>query len=1464
MVIGAYLLMSNFALWRIVKREPPLVNQVMLELFEECKAQAGVQTLVAVVPSRQIRSPGLFGFIRPRLLLPLEMLEKASHDEMRYVFLHELAHLKRHDIYLGWLTSLLQVLHWFNPLVWYAFYRMRADRELACDALVLARTEKEQSQEYGRAIVGLLRRFSRSRPLPAMAGILESRSQLKRRITMISQFKKNSYRWSPLAVVLIVALAGVSLMNAEPASKTRQSANDVRADSAFSQDVIVDPNTGLRFKKICGITSSGDLVEYKRGLDLSFDGKFFFTYGEHVIPVIIETKDEDYFRDLIGFPACRPSWSPDRTMMAFYADGIWLLPLDPETGEPTGPARKLVSGNYWYGPKVEWSPDSEKIVYVSKQDSLLHVLSVKDGVGTQIAKKEASRPSWSPDGQWIAYTQYDGGIWLIPANGGESRELVPAVRGVEPQWSPDGEWIFFGGREGLHFVRVSDALTAVATLPEEVGGYVSWLPNGKMLFARDAYEWRDSLRMISSSGGESIKPDAWSAGDPDWTPDGRFVFTWGKYGDRWIYWVVPFDGGDPYPLQLEVPYGYKPGQEIRARTSLSPSKRKLFFDTHKDPNKPEYWVVPISAKSGTSSGPAVKVFDKAPVKRPCWSPDESKLALICRGEIWIAATDGRPPTRLIEASGRNIMHHAWSPDGSAISWITYDQSSSRSILRVRKLSEDKPRDIAETSKEIRHKWSPSGTWIAYEFWPGDLGATWELFVMPGSTGESKRLKEITRDEHHKAFKYAWCPDGERLGLLADRTLWIIDIPSGRHQQIGGLLDPVWGRCFDMKWSPDGKTLGLILEAKPESTGPTDDISGNTRLFTVSVPKGRWTELAGEEGTNYHLSWSPDGRWIAYNSEESVRTRAAAVVWEVEVDDFLRWAAEKTALPQAPAVKPAHKPHFTKILIPTKPGNGVLSPDGEKLAFVSEGSIWVVPVHGKVSPDIAGEPIRLPGTEKAWHWCMSWSADGAWIAYGNPGEICIVPSSGGKIRRISIEVRGGNNVFDCRLSMSRDGRTVAYSSEAKDKMQIFTADVESGDFKQLTEDGGKQPCFSPDGKRIAYVKPKPQKTEIPKSDIWVLPATGGKPIQVSDLPGRATGPVWSPDGKRIAFTRKTGGDDMSKEVCIVPLPESGKPEATPAQIELPLETWRHLAGWTPDNEIGALLSNPEHQAIYTVPASGGNAVQVTPAGWPCHPRWSPDGKRIFFRWDGISSVPSEGGEVSMGPLHANSEIFVALPGGGNAVSPDGKKIVFSGAQTVFSDNKRNYEVDIYTIPIEGGEPKKLTISPGQDRFPCWSPDGKSIAFIRYPEPTKEMTICIVAAEGGEVRQLTSESHRVTWSTIAWSPDGRSIAYFSEDKAVKVIPVQGGQPRVVVKVEDVSSHSEVAWSPDGSKLVYSSKGSIWVISSDGGQPEEIRTGLDAKACHVSWSPDGEKMAFTAMGDGDTELWLMANFLSEDMGK
>jgi tetratricopeptide (TPR) repeat protein len=57
-------------------------------------------------------------------------------------------------------------------------------------------------------------------------------------------------------------------------------------------------------------------------------------------------------------------------------------------------------------------------------------------------------------------------------------------------------------------------------------------------------------------------------------------------------------------------------------------------------------------------------------------------------------------------------------------------------------------------------------------------------------------------------------------------------------------------------------------------------------------------------------------------------------------------------------KVPHKPTFRKIRIPANPSNGVLSPDGKRLAFISEERLWVIPVAGNVEPDLAGEPVTL--------------------------------------------------------------------------------------------------------------------------------------------------------------------------------------------------------------------------------------------------------------------------------------------------------------------------------------------------------------------------------------------------------------------------------------------------------------------------------------------------------------------------
>ena len=210
-VMLIYVFASNFRLWQIVRVQRPVTDGRLLDMLEDCKGQMNMHAYLAVVETDKVSSPALFGFIRPRLLLPQGISGKLELEQLRHVFLHELAHLKRGDIYVGWLTAILQTMHWFNPLVWYAFYRMRSDRELACDELALTAMESGENKGYGETIIKLLEEFSTPQYTPGLAGIMEEKSLLHRRISLIASNRKGSLRLSLAAVVIMAVIGCVAL-----------------------------------------------------------------------------------------------------------------------------------------------------------------------------------------------------------------------------------------------------------------------------------------------------------------------------------------------------------------------------------------------------------------------------------------------------------------------------------------------------------------------------------------------------------------------------------------------------------------------------------------------------------------------------------------------------------------------------------------------------------------------------------------------------------------------------------------------------------------------------------------------------------------------------------------------------------------------------------------------------------------------------------------------------------------------------------------------------------------------------------------------------------------------------------------------------------------------------------------------------------------------------------------------------
>lgn len=224
-ILGIFILIKNIKFWNVIRTEPLLTDTKMLDLLEICRLRMDSYIPLKITVTDRIKSPALFGYIRPRLLLPPGVLEKLNDSDLSYIFMHELCHLKRHDIGVSWVVSFLLIFQWFNPFVWLAFYQMKIDQETACDESVISRMQRNQTIDYAGTIIGFLENFYRNRKLPALVGILENQGQLKKRITLIINYRKNSEMMLRFSTALLIAIGLFSFFFAGIEKEKTEQAN---------------------------------------------------------------------------------------------------------------------------------------------------------------------------------------------------------------------------------------------------------------------------------------------------------------------------------------------------------------------------------------------------------------------------------------------------------------------------------------------------------------------------------------------------------------------------------------------------------------------------------------------------------------------------------------------------------------------------------------------------------------------------------------------------------------------------------------------------------------------------------------------------------------------------------------------------------------------------------------------------------------------------------------------------------------------------------------------------------------------------------------------------------------------------------------------------------------------------------------------------------------------------------------
>jgi len=848
----------------------------LLSVLDQCRRQMGVRRQVGLRTSEAVPSPAVCGLRRPTILMPAVLVKKLSPEGLRAALIHELAHIKRGDLWVNSVQTLLQVVYFYNPFVWFANAIIRRTCEEAVDETVLV-TLGGRARDYSNTLIDIGEMaFWKADFGLRLVGVAESRKALQWRIKhMLTRPVPKSARIGALGTIVILVLAAVLL----PMARAEKSSNEASAPApatavattekapvASESDTIVDPNTGLKFTVAKTIAGANDVIEDENRITMSPNGKLLLWNGR-VVP--LDGSPAFTLKELqgAGVDSWSASWSPDGQKIAFNSEGIEVLPVSSETGRPTGPVRRLLDERGgWHSGKIYWSSDSERILFVKRNIRMereIGAIALRDG-------RLDRQPDYadfglvSPDSKTIAYSVPDDGIWTRSVAGGTPR-IARAFYGQslfdDPEaWTSDSQWVVSAVdgwmRNKMHFSRLVDGQGFDVSLPETVGTFVGRSTEGKKLyFYCPSFDLVTTSKVIRVSGGPAFKvgPTHFWPYHYCWPLDSASlaVLEMEKGGSQRLC-SMPLTGGDRVQFNME-----SLGKEERYLCSLSPDSQKLLYITWSDTDQGgNLYVAPISLKEGRATGPATLAF-----------------------KGW------RPPNGAI---GGGVG--AWSPDGTKIAMPHQSNEGIGHLI----LFADGSRSIqlTQTANEIEEypQWSPDNKMIAFYLRAPDREM---LQVIPAEGGTPRTIMTIPKGQ---SVPYGWSPDSKEVAVVCDGTISGFPIVGGSARVIVKLQDAGYENASWLGWSPDGQRLAFYGGKRGEAS----------RLCLFSPDTGIVEKLENSPDTAQDFLWSPDSKMICCTAKEAEKVRPAGVLRELAVAEAVqktppvaeRKPTEASAAPQA--------------------------------------------------------------------------------------------------------------------------------------------------------------------------------------------------------------------------------------------------------------------------------------------------------------------------------------------------------------------------------------------------------------------------------------------------------------------------------------------------------------------------------------------------------------------------------------
>jgi bla regulator protein BlaR1 len=225
------------------------------ENIKSLASALGIERVIRLAESSLVYSPMVIGYLKPIILVPVGMFNGLSTAELETIFLHELAHIKRHDYVINMIQSFIEVIFFFNPFVWMLSNTIRSEREFCCDDTVI--TKNGNVLAYAKALARL--EESRISSTVFALPLADNKNQLMNRIKRIMErsFKPKTERNRMMPVILLV----IGLMCASWLTIQTEEKSDQQKDSTQqSVDTLkkkADKSSGY-YKKITRTNKNGE------------------------------------------------------------------------------------------------------------------------------------------------------------------------------------------------------------------------------------------------------------------------------------------------------------------------------------------------------------------------------------------------------------------------------------------------------------------------------------------------------------------------------------------------------------------------------------------------------------------------------------------------------------------------------------------------------------------------------------------------------------------------------------------------------------------------------------------------------------------------------------------------------------------------------------------------------------------------------------------------------------------------------------------------------------------------------------------------------------------------------------------------------------------------------------------------------------------------------------------------------